>query len=435
MLVVLLIPVAFALYVSRPVPRCIDCNVILILIDTLRADHLGCYGYERETSPNIDNLALESIVFANAISQSAWTAPAVASMWTGLLPSKHRMLYFKNHGKLRAKLPTLAGIMKSNGYETISYNGAGFVSAKLGFGSGFDIYESRSDRFRKNIDASVEWIRTNPGKRFFLFLHGYDVHRPYDMKDYNIFYDYKGKYNLRHFCVKYAPKIKTDDDLKYIVSQYDAGIRYVDHILGEFFETLRSEGLLEETILIVTSDHGDEFYEHGNCDHVKSVYEELIQVPLIIRVPGFDSARIEHQVPASTSMLPTILDMVGIKDEAAVEQNSLVQFFTKMSFSFPFVVSETGWSIKGRGRKYWRCVRTDKWKQIYFKNVRARETYELYDLAHDPGEKKNVADAYPDVFSRLKERMFDVEIGEEPAEREALDEETLEQLKALGYMD
>ncbi|MFH1435477.1 MAG: sulfatase, partial [Pseudomonadota bacterium] len=390
MLAVLLIPAAFALYVSRPEPRCIDCNVILILLDALRADHLGCYGYERDTSPHIDSMALESIVFDNAVSQSAWTVPAVASMWTGLLPSRHRMLYFKNHGKLSKKLPTLAGIMKKNGYETVSYNGAGFVSGKLGLGAGFDIYESRSDRFRKNIDASVEWIKKNQGSRFFLFLHGYDIHRPYDMKDYNIFYDYKGEYNVRHFCVKNAPEVKTDEDLKYVVSQYDAGIRYVDHLMGEFFELLRSEGLLDNTILIITSDHGDEFYEHGNCDHIKSVYEELIHVPLIIRIPGFRAVRIQQQVPASTGILPTVLGMVGIEDEAAIERNNLLQFLTKRSFSIPFVVSETGWSFKGRGRKYWRCVRTGKWKQVYFKNVRGQESYELYDMVNDPGEKKNV---------------------------------------------
>lgn len=424
---------------------CPDCNVILIVVDTLRADHLGCYGYERNTSPNIDRIAGDAIVFENAISQSAWTTPAHASMFTGLLPSGHGLIYYGNTGKLGGRLPTLAGILGENGYVTVGFSGGAFIGKNFGLDSGFDVYESRGRDFKENIETSIQWVRENKGNKFFLFLHGYDVHGPYTPPaGYNIFREYNGTINTSSCFIGERTKPENKEYAEFMVAQYDGEIRYVDHLLGGFFKFLEDENLFDSTIVIVTSDHGEEFFEHGGCNHIHSVYEELIKVPLIIRTPNVGIRRIRTQVPASTGILPTVLDLIDVPNDLG-DENNLMRFFREDNFSFKRIISETGRNIHVNSttnkREFLRSIRTDKWKLIwrqetvYVGTLEFNKTgFELYDLENDPEELRNVVGDYPDVFQKLRGGVFSAGSNDVYNEKADLDEETLEQLRALGYL-
>lgn len=418
--------------------KCPYCNIILVSIDTLRADHVGVYGYGRNTTPNIDSLASDALVFENAVSQSAWTLPAHASMFTGLLPSELGLIYYPPTVKLDSGFTTLAEILKGHGYSTVSYNGGGFVGNGFRLNQGFDVYESKGRRFEKNIDASIEWIRGNKGKRFFLFLHGYDAHRPYDVsREYNIFYDYNGGYDIISFCEPTAEDfvfkggLLEGEELDFIVSQYDTEIRYVDILLGEFFRFLEEENLLNNTVVVITSDHGEEFFEHGSCDHIRSVYEELIRVPLIIRIPAVGGAKIKNQVPASAGILPAILDVINVTEDVDNE-NNFMRLLEEDPLTFDYVVSESGRVYKKKAR-YWASVRTGKWKIVAYREDDNEIWFELYNLENDPTERNNVVNDRPCVYKKLRDTMAAIGSGRKPREEE-IDSETLEQLRSLGYL-
>ncbi len=422
---------------------CRGCNVILISIDTLRADHLGCYGYSRETSPKIDRLARESLVFDDAISQSSWTAPAHASIFSGLTPDRHGLVYFRDPGRLDDDLVTMPEMLAEAGYRTVGFTGGGYVSSDFGLAQGFELYESRSRDFAPNLAAARSWLEEwDTDEPFFMFLHGYDVHRPYDASRFNTFVDYDGDFEIEKFCT--APETRRhpgDAILRYVVAQYDAGIVEVDRLLGRFFEYLEQSGLMDETVLVVTSDHGDEFFEHGGCDHKHSVYRELIHVPLIVRLPGGASGRVAPTVPASIGIPSTIAGIVGIGDPPGGEKLDLLRVARRGRYEGPPVESETGRHLSVL--QHWKGVTAGDWKLIYSRDdtrdSRPRR-FELYHRGEDPGEMRDVVGANPKVAARMKGLLFP---GSEPVlepEKPAAgtlngNTELLEQLESLGYLE
>jgi len=305
---------------SKPEPQlalCKNCNVVLISMDTVRADRLGVYGHSLPTSPNVDRLAARSLVFENAISQSAWTLPAHGSMMTGLYPSRLGVTEYPAKRSL-PKVRMLAEEFGRAGYATGAFTGGGFVAAHFGFNRGFDVYSSDGRRFEHNIDEALSWLRQNKKRRFFLFLHGYDAHRPYyssaeDKKAIGL----SGARNAdqRKFCTK-GDRTRPDD-IDVISRYYDAAIRHGDATVGRFLEELETLGLTSRTVVLVTSDHGEEFYEHGNCDHVRFLYREIVGVPYILHVPALasDPRRIADVVPASISVARTLLEIAGISTD------------------------------------------------------------------------------------------------------------------------
>lgn len=293
---------------------CADCNVVLISMDTVRADRLGVYGHNLPTSPNVDRLAASSFVFENAISQSAWTLPAHGSMMTGLYPSRLGVTEYPAKRGL-PKVRTLADEFHRAGYATAAFTGGGFVAAHFGFNRGFDVYSSDGRRFEHNIDEALSWLRQNQQRRFFLFLHGYDAHRPYfsrpeDKKAVGL----TGQRNAeqRKFCTK--GNREKPDDIDEISRYYDASIRHGDATVGRFLDEIETLGLAGRTVVLVTSDHGEEFFEHGNCDHVRFLYREIVGVPYILYVPALASTprRVADVVPASISVARTLLEIAGI---------------------------------------------------------------------------------------------------------------------------
>jgi arylsulfatase A-like enzyme len=417
-------------------------HVILISVDTLRADHLHCYGYERATSPNIDRIAEEAVLFENAISQSAWTLPAHASMMTGKLASELGLIFYDEQGldnksvvgEMDGRLLTIAKALRRYGYETVSYNGGAWVAGEFGLDSGFDSYRWGGRYFKDNIARSIEWLKTRKQKRFFLFLHAYDVHAPYNAPEkFNMFYEYTGKYNKDEIAPDKTPAPLGSPEHLHIISQYDAGIRRADHEIGIFIDYLREQDLLDRSILIITSDHGEALQVHHEMwGHIYPLYEELIRVPLIIRAPGLKAARITEQVPACTSLLPTILDMLQIHERDADYGQSLTASFRGVKPEFEYIISETG---RLRNRKLCRSVRTSEWKMSYYQADNREDRYELFDLVSDRTEARNIADENPELVDFLREKIpLFVQKNKKKRSRRALDEKTIEQLKSLGYI-
>lgn len=322
---------------------CEHCNVVLISFDTVRADHLGSYGYARSTTPNVDGLAAKSVVFERAISQAPWTLPAHGSMLSGLYPSRLGVLRYPATRVLSDQNTVLPEVFKAAGYATAGFTGGGFVSDHYGFNRGFDVYTSRGRRYEHNLDDTLDWLDTHKDKPFFLFFHGYDAHRPYYSKPVDkaaMGLPEDAAMDQSHFCLQSSREKPDEAGLDKILRYYDAAIHHGDRGIGVLLEALQKQGLMENTVILLTSDHGEEFFEHGNCDHVRFVYNESVHVPLMIYVPKLSPSgkRIDGLVPASISVSRTLLDLVGI--DHAMPGVSLLPVMEGKQKNFPVVYSE-----------------------------------------------------------------------------------------------
>ena len=291
---------------TRNILRCPNCNVILISIDALRADHLGAYGYSINISPNIDQFANDGVLFLNAISQSSWTPPSHMSIMTSLYPSKHKIM-FSDSRKLDDTKITLAEILNNNGYITGAFVSSYHLSDSLGFTKGFYLYDNGgfTRDASENILKSIDWISINRNRKFFLFLHLGNVHEADALQ----------------------PK-------------YDISINYTDYRLGELFKKLKEFDIDNKTLIIITSDHGEEILDHGETGHVTTLYDELIRVPLIVRGPNIPNKIILSQVE-SIDIMPTILDFLDINANISVDGKSLLySMYTDFHYNDSFALSE-----------------------------------------------------------------------------------------------
>jgi arylsulfatase A-like enzyme len=426
-------------------------NVILISIDTLRADHLGCHGYLKDTSPNLDKFTHEGIQFMNAYSPSCWTLPSHMSILTSLYPDVHQVM--ETETSLAPVWPTLAEIMKKAGYHT-----AGFVfscvwmNPEFGFDKGFDIYFVSVDNAENMNKNALSWLNDHKEDNFFLFLHYYDVHSdwdklPYDSPSpYNQMFlpDYGGSFTgcRADVCGSYylaelnsKKTVLPLEDRDYIRGMYDGGIKYTDHCIGQLLTQLDQMGLRENTLVIITSDHGEAFQEHNRFLH-DQVYNHTMKVPLMMRLPGRISfeKRIEQPV-GIIDILPTILDFAEIKTQGSFQGTPLTQVITGKGSSKDTPVYATG--------KYGQeMIAGDRWKLIYSVPSQAKE---LYDLKNDPGEKNNVADTEKEqadiMLAQLSKWMeqnekLRIQAGADSAKKKTkLSEKDLKKLKSLGYIE
>jgi len=384
-------------------------NLILISVDTLRADHLACYGYRANSTPNFDRLARESILFERAFSEYPLTLPAHSTMLTGLYPFDHGVV--ENVGfRLDDSRRTLAEMLKANGYVTAGVAGSYVMGAEFGVAQGFDYYD---DRFAVSIESVVpatsierpaaevtrlalDWLKTNRAGKFFLFLHYYDPHMPRPLG-------------------------------------YDAEVTQVDKSLGTLLDYLDAGGLLADTHLILTSDHGEGLGEHGEEGHGFFIYDATVHVPLLVRFAGgARSGRVAAPV-SLVDVVPTALELLGIPPPDGIQGKSLMPLVEGKPSGRESVFAETripelhfGWSAL-------RSIRDQRYKY-----VDAPEP-ELYDLAEDPAEKKNLHDSnsplsrkYQGLLESFLGRL--PESGSRPVARQRADAETLERLAALGYV-
>jgi arylsulfatase A-like enzyme len=440
-------------------------NVIFISIDTLNPKHLGAYGYERNTSPTIDSLANEGAFFQHAFSHSPKTSPSHMSMFTSLYPSVHKIRNWdQNTGgySLDHRILTLPEILKNAGYKTVAVTGGGNVQSFIGFGDGFDEY----DNDEKVWSRAFEWLDENHrvaqtgDSTFFMFLHTFKVHSPYlPPTPYNTMFGekYEGKIvdSEQGLHEIFRTNYKPDDpfpgshdlfwsvvdkgdprDVQRLIDQYDGGIRFMnDQMVGELLNRLRKYDLTKNTLLIFTSDHGEEFLQHGDFLH-KELYDEHIQVPLIIKFPDGDNLnRRSIKAPvALIDLMPTILQYLELPIPEMVQGTSLFSIIEGKDLNLP-VFSER--IAIGDVPDYKKSIRTLDWKYIFWPT---QKTEELYSLQVDPGEQKNVVETYPNEAASFNQQIIDW-MGDNSQRGQSIkvmsqkfDEATVEKLKSLGYI-
>jgi len=298
-------------------------NVILISLDTLRADHLGCFGYGRDTSPELDDLARDSVLFRHAFSPSSWTLPVHISLLTSLQISRHRV--FRYFSRLNPSIPTLADLLRQRGFVTAAITGGGFVKSKYGFSKGFDYYRDWGTGGQRGAEklfqAASHWLNAHGDKPFFLFLHTYQIHNPYANAHPagRIFlrpdHPWKTLDMIKHLReTKKTPAQITQSQWDNIVALYDGEIRYTDQaFVGPLVRRLKELGLYDNTSIILLSDHGEEFNDHGSYGHGHSLYNELIRVPLIVKLPKSRHAGKTIRKPVGLlDVMPSVLLQAGI---------------------------------------------------------------------------------------------------------------------------
>jgi arylsulfatase A-like enzyme len=362
-------------------------NVLVISVDTLRRDHLGCYGYERETSPHIDALARRGVVFDNALSTSSWTLPSHASMLTGRYPSSHGL---RDDGvELAPSVPTLAADFRRHGYHTLAVVSHVYVSSAFGLDQGFDAFDdtlteggATNPLAEGVVDRFLALLAASPVRPFFGFVHFFDPHWPYTAPEpfARRFADpaYTGPIDgsveslLPYF---FASRAMPDRHREEMVARYDGEIAYLDHQLGRLMDGLRERGDLDRTLVVLVADHGEEFKEHGQLGHGRTLYGEQLRVPFVMAGhPALRPGSRRDDLVSLIDLAPTLLDLVGAELPAGVDGRSL---FTRERRDRAVFSESIRFGVE------MRAVQRGRYKLIHVPSER-RELY--YDLRDDPGE-------------------------------------------------
>lgn len=452
-------------------------NIILISIDTLRADHLGCYGYGRDTSPGIDKLAENGIIYFNAVAASSWTLPSHMSIFTSLYPSEHGVV--NSTLKLDDFKVTLPEVLKKNGYTNLGIISNRLVSSTYGFNRDFDFYDDESNITL--VGKHAHWItdtviqhfnKLRYVKKFFYFIHYNEIHYPYVPPaplDRMFYPGYKGKVRgWGQRINRYFYSSIDNDDLRQFVSLYDGEIRYLDFHLNRLFQHLKETGLDKNTTIIITSDHGEEFKEHQMMFHAHSLYDELIRVPLIIvpspRINMSQSGNVIDYPVSHIDIAPTVMGITGIDYKGNFQGIDLTDIqnkdFKRKVFSelpilpglLPFKSPYSGiTAVIGNEYKLIHSVYKDVQNDSSFPSCNAgiykeKEQLGLYNMKNDKEEKTNLADSseYAEILSDYKETLLkwieEREILKKKLYSDAKEENKVilsnsekEQLKTLGY--
>ncbi|MCH8004066.1 MAG: sulfatase [Nanoarchaeota archaeon] len=432
-------------------------NIIFIVMDTLRADHVSYYGYHLNTTPNIDNIAKDSVVFDNAISSSPWSLPSHASFFTGKYTSSHgttRANPYLNEDEI-----TLAEVLKEKGYNTVGFVGGSYIKKTYGIGQGFNTYIDRIDFFEyiltfndlniMNIISNnfpnaykifgsdgektseelnkdiFKWLDKNKAQPFFMFINYFDAHDPYNL----------GKEFRDKFTNKTGKDLSSDgsylymfdrsdevpqEEIDYMIELYDTEIFFLDYNFGKFIDKLDQLGIKDNTIIIITSDHGEEFYEHGSFVHGRTLYEEVIHVPLIFYYPKeFQSKRIDKRVEI-IGIFPTILDILDIEIPEDVDATSLLPLINNVpGYDKEFAKSELFGRKRHKGISdlfdidlRQESISNNDWKLIEIKPENEILNSSLFNLRTDPEEKNNLYDKFIDKRNEMKKLIVD-DVGED----------------------
>jgi arylsulfatase A-like enzyme/Tfp pilus assembly protein PilF len=417
---------------SAPLPKVKPPNIILITLDTTRADRMGFLGSQRGLTPNLDALATQSVVFTRAYAQVPLTTPSHAALLTGTYP---QFSHIEDLGApLAIDLPYLPDVLHKHGYHTAAFLGAYILdpaASAPGFQRGFDIYDASfhqrkpgEDRY-KSIERRAEdvanralgWLSRHQQRPFFIWLHFYDAHDPYDPPE-----PFKSHYSSE---------------------PYDGEIAYTDSIVGSFVEVLRKHGLYENSVIAIAADHGEAFGEHGEERHGMFLYDETIHVPLLLKLPAGRLAGKRFEARAALAeVAPTLLEAAGISAPAAMQAHSLFPLMNSApgGANLPAgeqrttperpIYSETNYAHRAFGWSELRSWRTGKY--LY---VQAPKR-ELYDQSGDPATLKNLASADKAVADTLESQLagFHQETSSVRTEPTKLDPTQAEKLRALGYL-
>ncbi len=457
--------------------------IVLVSIDTLRADHLGAYGYERFTSPVLDGMAAEGALFEDASAAAPWTLPSHASMLTGLYPHEHGVTTMRLG--LGKDVPTLASLLARAGYRTAAVvNSTWLERDTFGLTRDFERYayvpESAEQRAptRWVTDQAIEWMSTLGDGRLLLFLHYYDVHADYASEpSYEKLFvrPYQGpadgsswqltRANLEDqyldMCHRHFDPIKCTfgsagrpfridasvtrvhfdaKDVSHLIDLYDAGIRQMDTELGRLFAWMRGRGLLDQALVVVTADHGEEFMEHGRVEHFLPTWQALLHVPLILHGPGVPRG-VRVKAPVSlVDIVPTLLDFAGVQANTPLDGVDLRPLLHGQPLADRDLYGEASGGLTYQLMMpgifpVYRSVRHGNDKLIYDSKS---DRYSLYELSSDPGERHDLAKERPEVAAKLRAEMQRRYDGGESAAGAAnaveLPDEEIERLRSLGYL-
>ena len=287
-------------------------NLVLISVDCLRADHVGAYGYARNTTPNIDRFGTEGVIFRNATSVSSWTLPTHMSMMTGLMPSLHGV---SHEYKLSSSVPYLPEILADNGYQTLGVAAGDYLSQEWGFERGFDVYRMLIYRRASEIvDAALELARETRSAKKFLFVHLFDAHWPYvPPRGFRDRFDERPP-DISDIMSKVHDGVPPSgpEEIQQFVNLYDGEIAYLDQELGRFFAGLQEAGIYHRSLIILTADHGESFYEHKIWQHKPSLFEEVTHIPLIVKWPGESPTGTVESLVSQLNVFPTLLEEAGL---------------------------------------------------------------------------------------------------------------------------
>ncbi len=427
-------------------------DVILISIDTLRADHLSCYGYERNTSPNLDRLAEDGVLVENFISHAPWTLPSHASIFTGKLPYEHGAV--EPLTSLNPKMGVFPEMIKQKGYRTGGYVTGILVSQKFGFDRGFDVYSFKDyqDAATTAREAAGWFMRERTPS--FLFLHLFDLHYPYNPPP--VFYTQFGPptpflqagagidFGSYLVWAQRAP----EHAARASIDRYDELILFVDFVLGKFFEELKKVGRYENTMIVVLSDHGEEFNDHGAWGHSQHLYDESIRVPLIIKFPrsACAGARLtDYSLPARAvpELIMAVAGQVPVMNlRLECGERGVPELMDPLATTGP-VISETqfSWISSHQGaHRFSARTTTQKLLEPYRPRSKSLEIFGhdwlMFDLAEDPHETRNIytPEAAAELDKTIAAQNEKLASKIEEGSTTTLDNETIERLRSLGYL-
>ncbi len=438
---ILLIGIAAGLFFSPQQAGPGAPNIVIICLDTLRADHLGCYGYHRDTTPHIDRFAAQGVLFEQTLSQAPWTLPAHVSLFSSLYPSRHGV--HRHDLAIRRRDKLFADILSKAGYATAGFVDVFLLSRKYGFQRGFDTFrdEGEDKGAGQMVDQAIEWLSGRQGKQpFFLFLHLFDPHSAYSAPP-----PFSGRWSKKYpsefrpdtdslFQVRTKKRTFAPIELAHVVACYDEEIAYADDELGRFFAYLRQAGLYDSSLIVFLSDHGEEFLEHGGVLHGVSLYDELVMVPLIVRLPQGRLAgrRIAEQVQL-IDVAPTLLELAGLRSPRSFQGISLASYMdgsARLSGYSGFSEADH----MGAGHNVKRCLRTNEYK--YYYDIRTRQG-KLYNLLRDPSERVDLSAEYSGLAQEMREELFawmESEGDERRVPSLKLSAAEERQLRSLGYL-
>ena len=439
-------------------------NVILVSIDTVRADHMGVYGYALDTTPNIDRFAHSAILFEDMTAQAPYTLPSHVSMFSGQFPSVHGVQGSEDRSS-SARTPALAEILGEYGYYTKAIVGGGYVSARFGFDRGFDSFlpidpirhrhswffetwiEERPEQMSPELADRLlvaelpRWLREDATEPFFLFVHTYAVHAFESPPEYLEPFEEECTTDWNDIRPYVHTGLRNNDPLSeeqaaHLVHCYDASLRYTDEMIGRLLDLLKEIGIDERTIVVLTSDHGKEILDRGSIQHGRTLYGELVQVPLIVRIPDTPARTIE--APAMhIDLAPTILAALGIPADPRMQGMDLLGAEPRPS--------RTVWSEVDTDLAMYALRDPGGWKLIHRPSrnespIPDATAWELYDLHADPDEQQDLSRVEEQRLKRMQQTLLDLRsslerLGESlgAAGESELDEQTKEQLIRLGY--
>jgi arylsulfatase A-like enzyme len=452
LLIGLFVVLMVAWWWNRPRPQS---NVFVLLLDTVRQDALGCYGHPADPTPRIDALTADGVRFDQAISTSGWTLPAVASLMTGTWPTIHGAA-----GKgvklssIREELPTAAEVLREAGFETIGIANAAFVSPMVGVDRGFDVFNHRysynfdARRADETISIALDEIRQRRSKSGFYFIHLFDAHLDYDPPA-----GLAGKYTggrrepappmTAHMVHELqrgddGDEPPTAEDVNYVRGLYEGEVSFIDGQVGRFIDELKSLDLYDSATIIITSDHGEEFWEHGGFEHGHTLYDELVLVLLVIKFPVTveTGARVVQSQVRLLDVMPTVFEILGVESPKSFIGKSLMRLVRgETTKDYPAFLEST---LYGRPRI---AMRGRRYKYIMEIARDGSSKGELYDWREDPLEKRDLSSEIPDLRAQLQEELAGfkreaaaVAAGMSQLNFVDLSPERIQQLRSLGYI-